>query len=59
MATLSIPKQQKAAVKQGEGADAKAPVKQIDVPTPAAGEILVKINWYGLLLRLHTHLTIK
>ena len=59
MATLSIPKQQKAAIKQGEGSDAKAPVKQIDVPTPAPGEILVKINWYGVLLGMLPHLTIK
>ena len=45
MTTISIPKQQKAAIKEGEGADSKAPVKQIDVPTPSPGEVLVKINW--------------
>jgi hypothetical protein len=45
MATVSIPKQQKAAIKQGEGADSKAPVQQIDVPNPGPTEVLVKINW--------------
>jgi hypothetical protein len=46
MTTVDIPKQQRAAIKEGEGADAKAPVQQIDVPTPSPGEILVKINWH-------------
>ncbi len=46
MATVDIPKQQKAAVKVGSGTDAKAPVKQVDVPTPGPGEVLVKINWW-------------
>jgi hypothetical protein len=45
MATVDIPKQQKAAVKVGSGTDAKAPVQQVDVPTPGPGEVLVKINW--------------
>lgn len=45
MATVDIPKQQKAAVKVGNGESAKAPVQQVDVPTPGPGEILVKINW--------------
>lgn len=47
MATVDIPKQQKAAVKVGSGEDAKAPVQQVDVPKPGPGEVLVKINWYG------------
>lgn len=47
MATVDIPRQQKAAVKVGSGEDAKAPVQQVDVPTPGPGEVLVKINWYG------------
>lgn len=50
MASVDIPKQQKAAVKVGSGADSKAPVKQIEVPTPGPGEILVKINWQVCLL---------
>lgn len=45
MATVDIPRQQKAAVKVGEGVDAKAPVQQVDVQSPGPGEILVKINW--------------
>ena len=45
MATVDIPRQQKAAVKVGSGKDAKAPVQQVDVPSPSPGEILVKINW--------------
>ncbi|KAK5189551.1 hypothetical protein LTR99_001830 [Exophiala xenobiotica] len=48
MATVDIPKHQKAAVKVGNGESAKAPVQQVDVPTPGPGEILVKINWTGL-----------
>ena len=45
MATVDIPRQQKAAVKTGQGKDAKAPLKDIDVPTPGPQEVLVKINW--------------
>ena len=45
MTSMSVPKQQKAAIKEGEGHDAKAPVKQIDVATPGPSEILVKIHW--------------
>ena len=48
MAAVNIPKQQKAAIKVGSGADAKAPVQQIEVPTPGPSEILVKINWQVL-----------
>jgi len=44
-----IPSKQKAAVKQGDGGDAKAPVQEVDVPQkPGPGQILVKINWTGL-----------
>jgi hypothetical protein len=52
MTTISIPKEQNAAIKQGEGADSKAPVQRIDVPTPGPGQILVKINWYVVGLRV-------
>ncbi|KAI1619344.1 alcohol dehydrogenase [Exophiala viscosa] len=45
MATVDIPRQQKAAVRVGSGKDAKAPIHQVDVPSPSPGEILVKINW--------------
>jgi len=48
MAAVDIPRQQKAAIKVGSGEDAKAPVQQIEVPTPGPGEVLVKINWTGL-----------
>jgi len=44
-ATIDIPRKQKAAVKQGSGNDAKTVIKEIDVPTPRPGEILVKISW--------------
>lgn len=48
MASVDIPKQQRAAVRQGSGDDATAPVKQIDVTMPGPGQILVKVNWTGL-----------
>lgn len=48
MATVDVPKQQRAAVRQGSGDDATAPVKQVDVTMPGKGKILVKINWTGL-----------
>lgn len=48
MASVDIPKQQRAAVRQGSGDDATAPVKQIDVTMPGKGKILVKVNWTGL-----------
>lgn len=51
MATVDIPRQQKAAVKVGEGVNAKAPVQQVDVPNPGPGEVLVKINWQVAGLR--------
>lgn len=45
----NLPQEQRAAVKQGSGNDATAPVKNVPVPQePAPGEILVKINWTGL-----------
>jgi alcohol dehydrogenase, propanol-preferring len=50
MATLDIPKQQKAAVRVGKGAEAKAPVKDMDVRMPGPSEVLVKINWSVHLL---------
>lgn len=44
-----LPQEQTAAVKSGEGHDAKAPVKTIAVPQqPGPGQILLKINWTGL-----------
>lgn len=46
MATVDIPRQQKAAVKAGSGKEATAPIQQVDVPSPGPGEILVKINWW-------------
>ncbi|KAL2439215.1 Alcohol dehydrogenase 5 [Exophiala dermatitidis] len=48
MASVDIPKVQKAAVKEGSGDNAKAPVKEVEVPQPGPGQILVKINWTGL-----------
>ncbi|KAK5130970.1 hypothetical protein LTR08_001526 [Meristemomyces frigidus] len=46
---MTLPKEQYAAVKQGEGHDATAPVKRVPVPQePGPGQILVKINWTGL-----------
>jgi len=48
MASFDIPKQQQAAVRQGSGDSATATIQKIDVPSPAPGQILVKINWSGL-----------
>lgn len=48
MATISIPAQQRAAVRQGSGDDATAPVQQVNVEQPGPGQILVKIHWTGL-----------
>ncbi|KAK5704109.1 hypothetical protein LTR97_003122 [Elasticomyces elasticus] len=46
---MGLPQEQQAAVKQGEGHDATAPVQKIPVDTqPGPGQILVKINWTGL-----------
>lgn len=43
--SFEIPSRQRAAVKQGSGKNATTVIKEIDVPTPGPGEILVKINW--------------
>jgi alcohol dehydrogenase, propanol-preferring len=48
MSTVSIPSDQKAAVRTGSGSSATAPVKSVPVPSPAPHEILVKVNWTGL-----------
>lgn len=40
-----LPVQQQAAVRQGTGQDARAPITLIDVPTPAPGQLLVHIKW--------------
>lgn len=45
MGSIEVPKQQKAAVRQGSGADASAPVQDVPVESPGPGQILVKINW--------------
>jgi len=45
MASVDIPRKAKAAVRQGEGDSATAPVTEVDVPSPGPGEILVKIEW--------------
>ncbi|RMZ81536.1 hypothetical protein DV737_g2501, partial [Chaetothyriales sp. CBS 132003] len=46
--TVSIPKEQLAAVRVGGGDSATAPLKTVPVTLPGPGEILVKINWTGL-----------
>ncbi len=46
----SIPKEAPGSVKEGEGHDAKAPVKNVKVTQEAdlkPGQILAKINWTG------------
>ena len=45
MTSFEIPKKQLAAVRQGKGADARAPATEIDVDLPGPDEILVKIKW--------------
>lgn len=45
---MGLPQEQNAAVRQGEGSDATAPVKSVPVHEPGPGQILVKINWSGL-----------
>jgi alcohol dehydrogenase, propanol-preferring len=45
---MGLPQTQRAAVKEGTGDDSTAPVKDIPVPEPGPGQILVKINWSGL-----------
>ena len=44
MTQIDIPKQQLAAVRVGEGEDAKAPLQTIDVVLPGPNEVLVKIT---------------
>lgn len=39
----NLPKEQNAAVKQGEGHDATAPVQKVEVPEPGPGQILVRV----------------
>jgi alcohol dehydrogenase, propanol-preferring len=46
MASIDIPKQQRAAVKVGSGGDAKAHCKDVEVQMPGPDQILVKINWF-------------
>ncbi|KAL1962713.1 hypothetical protein VTN77DRAFT_9257 [Rasamsonia byssochlamydoides] len=48
MTAVSLPKQQRAAVREGKGETARPVVKQIDVPQPGPGQILVQITWTGL-----------
>lgn len=48
MGSLDIPAKQKAAVREGNGESARAPVKEVDVQMPGPGQVLVKINWTGL-----------
>lgn len=44
----NIPQEAPAAVREGSGASATAPVKNVPVSQPGPGQILVKINWTGL-----------
>lgn len=59
MASVDIPKKARAAVRQGSGEDATAPVKEVDVRMPGKGEILVKINWTGLCASVSLHSLIE
>ena len=43
----NLPKEQSAAVKEGEGHDAKAPVKSVPVQEPGPGQILVGSSSHG------------
>lgn len=46
---MGLPTEQSAAVKQGTGSSATAPVQRIPVPqSPSEGQILCKLNWTGL-----------
>lgn len=45
---VDIPSKQRAAVRQGQGESATAPVQEVDVQMPGPGQILIKINWTGL-----------
>lgn len=46
MTEAQIPKRQTAAVRVGDGNDARAPLKEIDIDLPGPNELLVKINWF-------------
>jgi propanol-preferring alcohol dehydrogenase len=48
MASLDIPKQQEAARPPGFRRQHHSAYPKVDVPSPAPGQILVKINWSGL-----------
>lgn len=48
MADQAVPKQQKAAIKEGFGQDTTILIKNVDVPELKPGQILVKINYSGL-----------
>ena len=51
MSSTEIPKLQKAAVKVGKGEASKAPAKKVEVQTPEAHQLLVKLNWFVALPR--------
>lgn len=46
--TQTIPKEHKAAVKEGNGSDASTSIQTVATPTPGLGQILVKVNYTGL-----------
>ena len=48
MSAKTIPTTQRAAIKEGSGHAAKAPVREIAVQQPGPGQILVQISWTGL-----------
>lgn len=48
MTSINIPSEQSAAVRNGSGDSATAPVTKVKVHSPNPGEILVKITWTGL-----------
>ena len=54
MGSVDIPSKQRAAVRNGTGESATAPIEQIDVKMPGPGQILVKINWTGLCASVST-----
>ena len=48
MASLEVPAQQRAAIRQGVGPESTTSIETIEVPKPGPGQILVKVNWSGL-----------
>jgi propanol-preferring alcohol dehydrogenase len=48
MTAADIPKQQRAAVRQGSGESSTTVISTVPVEEPGPGQILVKINWTGL-----------